>query len=550
MPTTAERQSTSRTLFDLKEAGEDFEWYPTTDKMLSIVARDIKKMSDRRYHRGYHSILDIGAGDGRALEKLQQLCKSDERWESIYFDKFAIEKSLVHLANMPKEIVVIGTEFAEQTLVDKEVDIVFCNPPYSEYENWTCRILRECAAKTVYLVIPRRWRECQRISQAIEDLSLTAESLGEFDFETADRRARAKVEIVRFDLEERGDHAAFDDAIEAMLPELEQFEMEEAPPEPSWDNRLTPGGGIIDTLVANYDAEQAELYETYRAVVKINPRILKELGVTKANILEGLRSKIKGLKNKYWEVLFDHLHDVTKRLATKQRKSFLESLSKKTVIDFTQGNVRSMLIWISKWSTDYCDEQLIDLFRGLASHCNVHNYKSNQKAFVKDRWRYDRENDPNSHYRVDYRLVVSGFGGINNDQYSWRSRNGLEDRAHEFLSDFITIANNLGFGCCDRTDRYQWASGAKVELWLDDGDELMDVRAFKNGNLHIRVNKRLMLAINVKVGQLLGWIKSAEEAVRELDPEPEDVAFVGEVFRKTTRIEAANLLKIEHRKVG
>ena len=44
--------------------------------------------------------------------------------------------------------------------------------------------------------------------------------------------------------------------------------------------------------------------------------------------------------------------------------------------------------------------------------------------------------------------------------------------------------------------------------------------------------------------------KSAEEAVRELDPEPEDVAFVGEVFRKTTRIEAANLLKIEHRKVG
>ena len=103
MPTTAERQSTSRTLFDLKEAGEDFEWYPTTDKMLSIVARDIKKMSDRRYHRGYHSILDIGAGDGRALEKLQQLCKSDERWESIYFDKFAIEKSLVNLRNFRRK---------------------------------------------------------------------------------------------------------------------------------------------------------------------------------------------------------------------------------------------------------------------------------------------------------------------------------------------------------------------------------------------------------------------------------------------------------------
>jgi hypothetical protein len=529
--------------------GEDYEWYPTTDAILAIVASDIKAQAARPY-RGCDrnaSLLDIGAGDGRALVKLQQLCSSDEHWGFHIDDLFAIEKSMLHLANMPKQIVVIGTEFNEQTLVDKEVKIVFCNPPYSEYEDWAYRILRECAAETVYMIIPRRWRASPRLSEVIKDLELEFTSLGESDFETAERRSRAKVEIVRFDMGERREHRAFDEAIEAMLPELERFEDaldgdEEAAP--NWDDQLTEGGGIIDALVAAYDSQLSELYETYRSVVKINPKILKELGVTKANILTGLREKIKGLKNRYWQVLFEHLEDVTKRFATKQRKQFLESLRSKTVIDFTHGNVRSMLIWIAKWSNDYFDEQLIDLFKTLAQKCNVQQYKSNQKVWVDDRWRYNGGTDPNSHYKVDYRMVVYMYGAI--DDRSWKAPNGLMESCHEFLGDFVTIANNLGFACHDSSRRHHWASNVKNELMLDDGEPLMDVRAFKNGNIHIRVSKRVMLAINVQVGKLLGWIHSAEEAVRELAPEPEDAAYVAEAFAINQRLESSRLLRIEH----
>lgn len=550
MPALAERPSTTRTLFELQQASEDFEWYPTTDEILCVVARDIRTLRDNRYGRSNDSILDIGAGNGQALERLKELCHSDERYESVYLDDmFAIEKSMIHLKSMPKHIVVIGTEFREQTLVDKEVDIVFCNPPYSEYEDWAYRILRECAARTVYLVIPRRWRECQRLSQVVDDLGLKVKSLGEFDFENAERRARARVEIIRCDMGERSEHAAFDAAIEEMLPELDQFENEldsDSPEGPKWDNQIAEGGCLVDSLVAAYDADLAELYETYRAVVKINPRILKELGVTKKAILEGLRSKIKGLKNKYWEVLFEHLSDVTKRFATKQRKAFLESLRNKTVIDFTHGNVRSMLIWIAKWSRDYFDEQLIELFQTLAKKCNVRQYKSNHKVWVDDRWRYNGDKDPNSHYKVDYRLVVYMFNAINTSEYAWDARNGLTSSCHDFLSDFVTIANNLGFHCIARSDRYQWSSGKKNELYLDDGDILMDVKAFKNGNLHIRVSKRVMLAINVQAGKLLGWIHSAEEAVSELEPDAEDAAYVAEAFQFTNQIEPSNLLRLGH----
>lgn len=540
--------ATAATLSALKSAGEDFEWYPTTDEILKVVAKSIRKIDCDHYHRGARKILDIGAGDGRSLVRLQEMLHNEkDDWRSIRLDLFAIEKSTVHLANMPKSIVVIGTEFFEQTLVDKEMGFVFCNPPYSEYEEWTCRVLKECDASYVYLVIPRRWRENDRISALVKRLKLKPKSLGEFDFEKADRQARAKVEIVLFKME-REEHAAFDAAIEEMLPELDKFESEvsDKHDDSEWRTRLAPGGSLIDSLVLAYDGELAELYETYRGVVKINPAILKELGVSKGNILAGMREKIKGLKNKYWERLFENLTDITKRFATKQRRAFLDSLNDKTVIDFTYGNVRAMLIWICKWSSDYCDEQVIELFRTMAEHANVQNYKSNEKVFKQDRWRY-RTEEHETHCKIDYRVVLARVGGIAGSGYrDWDSHGGLKNSAHEFLSDLITVANNLGFACNDSSRHHHWESNQKVELWMADGEILLDARAFKNGNLHLRVNKRLMLAINIQVGKLLGWLHSAEQAVRELEPDAEDVPFVADVFKLSNRIEPSKLLRLEH----
>jgi len=102
------------------------------------------------------------------------------------------------------------------------------------------------------------------------------------------------------------------------------------------DAMVEANGGIIPTMVSAYDVELQQLVDTYRSVVKIDTAILKELGVSKKTILEGLRTKTSGLKNRYWEALFNHLGDITKRLATKQREEFLNSLTDKVVIDFTE----------------------------------------------------------------------------------------------------------------------------------------------------------------------------------------------------------------------
>jgi len=45
----------------------------------------------------------------------------------------------------------------------------------------------------------------------------------------------------------------------------------------------------------------------------------------------------------------------------------------------------------------------------------------------------------------------------------------------------------------------------------------MEVRAYMNGNLHIKFNQAFMLALNVEIGRLQGWIHNAQHAAEEMD---------------------------------
>ena len=47
-------------------------------------------------------------------------------------------------------------------------------------------------------------------------------------------------------------------------------------------------------------------------------------------------------------------------------------------------------------------------------------------------------------------------------------------------------------------------------------EEAFEVKFFKNGNCHIKFRKDIMLALNVIVGRLLGWVTSAEQAADEM----------------------------------
>jgi len=48
------------------------------------------------------------------------------------------------------------------------------------------------------------------------------------------------------------------------------------------------------------------------------------------------------------------------------------------------------------------------------------------------------------------------------------------------------------------------------------------VKGFLNGNLHFRFKPEAIKAFNVEAGRLLGWIRTADEAVDEMGITPEE----------------------------
>ena len=174
----------------LKATGQDFQWYPTDLPMLNCIKKDIRQQfAGHEDKQPAVSILDCGAGDGRALTAL-----------SGGGDMYAIEKSERLIMEMPEEIFIVGTEFHQSTLIDKKTDVIFCNPPYSEYGQWTIKIIKEANCSTIYLIIPQRWKESGEIAQALKLREAEAKIIGSFDFLHAERQARAVVDILKIDI--------------------------------------------------------------------------------------------------------------------------------------------------------------------------------------------------------------------------------------------------------------------------------------------------------------------------------------------------------------
>lgn len=536
--------STASVVRQLKANDEDHEWYPSSSEIIRIVTNDMCAVMDEYRHgnHGLNSVLDIGAGDGRVLVAIRDALHLRNSHNSPV-QCFAIEKAIYHQSNMPKDIVIIGTDFEQQALADKTVGAIFSNPPYSVFEEWVLKIVREASTKWIYLVIPRRWRNSVEIKRAIDKRSGEVTSLGEFDFSEGDRVANAKVEVVRIEYGYE-DCDAFASVIEDMMPEMDVFDVE-LPTDTVLNRDLFQASdNVVEALVDAYDHELMNMLENYRAALRIDPSILKEIGVSKASVIASIRFKIKGLKDTYWRELFDRIDTVTQRLATRQRKQFLESLKSKVTIDFTCNNVYAVLIWVSKWANDYYDEQLIDLFRTLSTDSCVVKYKSNHRVWTQSGWRYNRKSDflgegehAATHYKLEYRIVIS-HGGISLSDWDFKRNGycGLAENAFDLLVDIVTVANNLGFPCKDSPRNYQWKSNKQNTLLLTDGTPLVAVRAFQNGNMHMHFNPKVMLAINVEAGRLLRWIRNPAEACAEMGVTGEEAKQVTTLFGSSYRI--------------
>lgn len=510
----------TKLLAQLKSEGQDFEFYPTTDEIISALIRSI----GRTERNGFHSFLDIGAGNGKVLKAVKD--------RAVFTELYAIEKSIPLCKLLDDSVFIVGTEFHEQSLMAKKVDITFCNPPYSEFEEWAVKIIRESSSRFVYLVLPVRWKESRHISDALKYREAKTIVSGDFSFEDAeDRTARAIVHLIRIELSTEKDDA-FDRFFDEQFAELKaKFEStkeveygdDKGNVDREEENRfsaLTVGANYPERLVELYNAELDHIRKNYELVAKLDTDLLKEFDVTPKRILGCLKARLEGLRNIYWKELFDHMGQITNRLTTSKRRIMLDKLNETGHVDFTHSNIYAVVLWVLKNANRYLDSQLTETFEKMVEQANVRNYTSNKRVFEGHNWRYN-EKKP-THVALEYRLVLQHCGGIEVD---YDHRHKLSDTASEFLRDMLTVARNLGFEC-DTTDQRlnyhgkdQWRSRTLQEFeCVVDGkrETLMEVRAYLNWNIHIRLNQKFALALNVEHGRLKGWITNGQEAADEL----------------------------------
>lgn len=543
--TPVAKEDTKKLVKEIKENSEDYEFYPTTDEIINKIIDDFKFIKQTAYNK-INTILDIGAGDGRVLNTIGK---------AFGLKKLGIEKSTILKDKWQKDIIPIGADFNEITLIDKEADLIFCNPPYKEYVQWTSKILEEGNFRYLYLVIPSRWKENKQIMQILEDRKLKFNIVGEYDFLDAERKARAYVDLISV----KKEHTSIDSFTYFYTKHFEQKEEIEENKEENETiedvkNDIVSGADFIQRLVKIYDAELNKIVSGISLLATVDASVMELLDIDKAKIISTLEYHTRQLKKKYWHLLFERLDKITNRLTAKSRECIMRQMQENILVDFNTSNIYDIVVWVIKNANDYIDKQYKDVYLSLFDDKNITNYKSNQKVY-SDSWRYEKKDSFKA--ILDYRIVLSGWSAIYDGGFSsYDYDNNLHKSAHTKINDLITIANNLGFSIIGNSYSLgEWQSGKKKFLYFASNQKLdirtktnvgkieevyyhkednyyqyrvgniwyhennikpidgifMEIKAFKNGNIHIRFSQKFIKAYNIKVALLFGWVKNKKE---------------------------------------
>lgn len=523
----------------IKANNEDFEWYPTTQEIIRTLQEHcIKEGIAKDYYTSneIHSVLDIGCGNGSFLD---HFCSNEQFCKNIR--KYGIEKSNILAEQLSSDIVLLGSDFEENTLIDKKVDMIFCNPPYSKYEEWTEKIIKEGNCKWIALVIPTRWKDSERIKEAMSKRKLEPEIVGTFDFNNAERKARATVDLVFLSAKDvfngKKYRAEPVDPFDLWFEESFSINAEKSKREAVKDkvkknleNEILLHGDTAETLVKCYNYDMEKLYNNYRKLEELDQDIFEELKVDIDNLKEALKTRLQGLKHVYWHNLFKRYDKITSRLTSTARKKVIDRLDDNTSIDFTMSNIVQLTLWIIRHSNTLFDEQLTEYFYDLCNVDSIQRYKSN-KRWSDDDWRYVKEHRYGNRYdrdtkdrlkstgciMLDYRIIVEAYSNFDE---GWSDLN-LTESCITFLEDTIVIGKNFGYDI-DFTLPHSY-NNIKYEDWRNfnicttDGQVFANVKLYKNGNRHIKFRKDFMQKLNVEMARINGWVQDKREAMEEMD---------------------------------
>lgn len=520
----------SQRVLELKADGEDYNWYPTTNEILDCIAAHLIKHSseDYRTYRGYarnssqvdagetHTMLegdteskwqmevqvkdfiDVGTGNGKVLNYFK-------RKPFKIINRYGVEKARAQADDLIRaNVALLGRDYFETVLIDKSFGVAFSNPPYDCFKEWCVKLLSEIDALFIYLVIPQRWKDDADLASLIRAKG-ESEVIGSFDFANAERVARAKVDVIAIRKLAQSEDNPFKSWVEQNIGKFEvASDKPEAEPEQAADGLQVHNEDKKAVLVDNYKRELKELLETYRAVGKLDFALLQSLGMSKQGIIDKIYSDIKSLKNRYWKKAIEMLEPVKERLTYKTRQGLFEDIKWFESLDFSEANILTLLVWVCENANRYIQRQTEAVYDDLTNFETVRAYKSNDK-WIHDGWRYQKKGRP-ERWQLDYRIVV---------HWGYRFSDYEYDKYNNPVSDLTTVAHTLGFSNQGAHDFAK--DGSKKYCYKLNGEPLFEYKCYKNNNVHFKLDQDFLMALNITVGRMRGWLRNEYEAAQEFD---------------------------------
>lgn len=90
-------------------------------------------------------------------------------------------------------ILTLASDPKTTSLADKNVDLIFCNPPMQKYEEDCKRIFEESYANYILMVLPMEWKNSEEIKNHIKAHRFKVEVIGAVGYIKDNQRAKANL---------------------------------------------------------------------------------------------------------------------------------------------------------------------------------------------------------------------------------------------------------------------------------------------------------------------------------------------------------------------
>ncbi|MDK9793693.1 DUF4942 domain-containing protein [Vibrio sp. D431a] len=525
---------------------EDKEFYPTTDEIIEVVKNDIHSKSSYKAI----SLLDIGAGDGRVLtgvmgddiDDCDSRMKYDLNHQRGVNTLYGIEQSSQLTSLWHQNIIPAGTDFFDTDLMLIDARFTFTNPPFSLIEPWIYKVITESNSEFCYIVSPLRWRESETIKDAINKRNAEIESLGIFSFKNGDRPVKEGNDLAELFIVKLGhsDSKSFVAPLKLMLEEMLGEDRQEIPDHKKYpvktrlqksiketsnqDHSLVKAGDYVEAMVELYEKEKAKIYEAISKLQSIDPSVLSGIGVNIYDATLNMRRELNNLRVSYWKELFQNTRDLGEIIDTDTTYTFSKLFEDQTKLEFNKANIRTVMLWCLRNVRAYCKIQTQKNIETLFTSVNIRAYKSNQSRFIDGDWDYAGHAPRGvSHFCLNTtkRLIISWYvrrvsdGAISSGKLHYNISNELKN--------LCVIANNIGFPVnnINEISDQNWESGKVREIFYTDKETgktktLFKAKVFKQGTIHLNMDKDFINFLNVEFGRMKGWVTTPKEAAEEM----------------------------------